>query len=138
VDRFGEPIRDKSFLICLNPHYENIQFFMPHCNASCEWQLEIDTRNASTTEKIKVKTGEYYDMLDHSAIILCEVESEKLSPLDQHPEIGGPKAGQQVSVEHEVHSAPPDQAEKRADNPPSSDEELREPARKRKPRKKTS
>ena len=136
VDRFGDPIGDKSFLICFNPHHENIRFYMPSCNSSCEWQLEIDTRNPSTTENTLVKTGEYYDMLDHSAIILCEVESEKLPPIDQHPEIEGPKAGQQLNLEHEVHPKPPRKPEKA--EPAATKEELKEPEVKRKPRKKKS
>jgi glycogen operon protein len=137
VDRFGDPIGDKSFLICLNPHHENIKFYLPSCNSAYEWHLEIDTRNPSATERAVVKTGGYYEMLDHSAIVLCEVESEKLSPIDQHPELEGPKTGQQLDLKHE---APPteEQAEKAEPGPAAADEASKEPPSKRKPRKKKS
>ena len=32
MDRYGEPIRDQTFLLCMNPHHEHIQFYMPPCS----------------------------------------------------------------------------------------------------------
>ena len=129
---------DKSFLICLNPHHENIQFFMPDCQSPCQWQLEMDTRKPSATEQVLLRTGEYYDMLDHSAVMFCEIESAKQPPIDRHPEVEGPKVGQQLNLEHEVHPKPPEEAEKRPAEPAATKEELKEPEVKRKPRKKKS
>jgi isoamylase len=72
VDRYGEPLRDDTFLFCLNPHYEHIQFYMPPCSTGCVWELLIDTRYAASTEQRFLKAGEFYDMTDHTAIPLRE------------------------------------------------------------------
>ena len=74
VDRFGVPLRDTSFLICLNPHHQRIQFYMPACNPLCEWKLLIDTRYPAKAEETILQTGEFYDMMEHSSVLLCEVE----------------------------------------------------------------
>jgi isoamylase len=78
VDRYGEPILDDSFLLCLNPHHEHIQFYLPPCIVSCNWQVILDTRDGTRdladTEQRHLKSGEPYDMLEHSAVLFCEVE----------------------------------------------------------------
>ncbi len=77
VDRYGEPLRDDSFLLCLNPHHEHIQFYIPPCSASCEWEVMLDTRDASHTDSRPIKPGEPYDMLEHSAVLFREVEEKQ-------------------------------------------------------------
>jgi len=76
VDRYGEPILDNSFLLCLNPHHEHIQFYLPPCIVSCNWEVILDTRDAADTERRRIKSGEPYDMLEHSAVLFCEVEKD--------------------------------------------------------------
>jgi isoamylase len=73
VDRYGEPIVDDSFLFCLNPHHEHIQFYLPPC-ISCKWEVILDTRNPEHTERREIQSGEPYDMMEHSAVLFCEVE----------------------------------------------------------------
>jgi isoamylase len=75
VDRFGEPIRDISFLFCLNPHHEHIEFFLPPCTASCKWEVILDSRDASCCEPRSCQGKPSYDMLDHSAVLFCEIEA---------------------------------------------------------------
>src|SRR5438094_2310520 len=41
----GEPIRDDTFLLLINAHYEPIPFVLP-CQEHIEWQLILDTMNA--------------------------------------------------------------------------------------------
>ena len=77
VDRYGEPIRDDSFLLCLNPHHEHIQFYLPACPDCSAWQLLIDTRDTATTKFKTVRSGEWYDMIEHSAVLFREVEQKK-------------------------------------------------------------
>jgi isoamylase len=74
VDRYGEPIIDDSFLLCLNPHHEHIQFYLPRCIVSCNWEIIWDTRDPARTEEQYLKSGEPYDMLEHSSVLFCEVE----------------------------------------------------------------
>jgi len=74
VDRYGEPLRDDTFLLCLNPHHEHIKFYLPPCATSCKWQLTLDTRNPAITEPVLIKPDEPYDMLEHSAVLFCEAE----------------------------------------------------------------
>jgi isoamylase len=76
VDRYGERVTDDTFLFCLNPHHEAIQFYMPECENGCKWQLVIDTRDAVCTAEQYVKPGEFYDMAEHSVILLREVKPE--------------------------------------------------------------
>ena len=76
LDRYGEPMRDDSFLLCLNPHHEHIQFYIPPCTSKCSWELILDTRDAEETETRSVKPGEPYDMVEHSAVLFREVEQK--------------------------------------------------------------
>ncbi|HTU45467.1 MAG TPA: glycogen debranching protein GlgX [Bryobacteraceae bacterium] len=72
VDRYGEPIYDDSFLFCLNPHHEHIQFYIPACTSGCSWELLLDTRDPGSTEPQSIKPGDAYDMLEHSAVLFRE------------------------------------------------------------------
>jgi glycogen operon protein len=74
VDRHGEPLRDDTFLFCLNPHHEHIQFYLPKCAASCKWQVVLDTRKPTISEPAFISPQEPYDMLEHSAVLFCESE----------------------------------------------------------------
>ncbi|MDQ2777067.1 MAG: glycogen debranching protein GlgX [Acidobacteriota bacterium] len=74
VDRYGEPVSDSSFLFCLNPHHERIQFYVPPCSVDCAWEVVIDTRDPACTDKKSARPGEAYDMLDRSAVLFREVD----------------------------------------------------------------
>jgi len=80
VDQYGEGIRDDTFLLCLNPHHEHIQFFIPPCSASCAWHLLLDTRDPVGTEGRMMKPGDAYDMIEHSAVLFREFETEANRP----------------------------------------------------------
>jgi hypothetical protein len=45
---------------------------MVHCN----WEVILDTRDAVHTETRRIKSGEPYDMMEHSAVLFCEVEQK--------------------------------------------------------------
>jgi isoamylase len=79
VDRNGQSISDDSFLLCLNPHHEHIQFYLPPCTVNCCWELVIDTRDEVRTEARPVHAGEPYDMLEHSAVLFREVKNDASS-----------------------------------------------------------
>jgi glycogen operon protein len=93
VDRYGEPLRDDTFLLCLNPHHEHIQFYLPPCTASCNWQVVFDTRNPNITEPVSIRPDQPYDMIEHSAVLFCEADTltRKEELTKAKPEHVGPK-----------------------------------------------
>ena len=42
VNGVGEPIRDDTFMMLLNPHHEPIRFFMPRAEGTA-WEVLIDS-----------------------------------------------------------------------------------------------
>jgi isoamylase len=74
VDRFGAPLCDDTYLVCLNPHHEHIAFYMPFCAGECAWEVVADTAHgpAQPTEPAIVKPSEAYDMTDYSAVVFRE------------------------------------------------------------------
>ncbi|HEX4772692.1 MAG TPA: glycogen debranching protein GlgX [Bryobacteraceae bacterium] len=77
TDRYGEPVRDQTFLLCLNPHHEKIQFFMPPCSPGASWEVILDSRDAVTTTPQKIPVGQFYDMIPRSTVLLREAEEAK-------------------------------------------------------------
>ena len=74
VDRYGEPIRDDSFLFCLNPHHEHIAFYMPACAKGSDWEVVLDTRDSSPVQPRSIKSNEPYEIIEHSAVLFREVQ----------------------------------------------------------------
>ncbi|HEX7362960.1 MAG TPA: glycogen debranching protein GlgX [Bryobacteraceae bacterium] len=97
VDRHGDRVRDDSFLFCVNPHHEHIQFYLPPCTSGCAWDAMLDTREAERIEGRPVKTGESYDMAEHSAVLFCEVGV-------QAEEKKQPKQAEEAAMEPAVQS----------------------------------
>ena len=76
VDRYGEPVRDDTFLFCLNPHHEHIDFYMPPCSTGCHWEVVIDTRDPACTDRKAIAPGKAYDLVKHSAVLFQEIEAK--------------------------------------------------------------
>jgi glycogen operon protein len=59
----GEPIRDDTFLLLINAHYEPIPFVLPG-QEHVEWELILDTMNAEgfLTEPKKFASGDDVDL----------------------------------------------------------------------------
>jgi hypothetical protein len=76
VDRYGEPVSDATFLFCLNPHNERIQFYLPPCGKRCVWEVVIDTQDPACTDRKFTNPGEAYDMIDRSAVLFREVDQQ--------------------------------------------------------------
>ena len=106
----GEPIRDSTFLLLINAHYEPVQFVLPG-ETQIEWELILDTANEDgflTTTK-KFASGDDIDISDRSACLLklaagaqerARLESWKKRHIDLPPAItaeeergGGKKSG---------------------------------------------
>jgi hypothetical protein len=74
VDALGQPLRDSTYLIMVNPHWEPIEFWMPKGGCERRWTLVLDTRTAAVPEPAVVKTGEFYELIPRSLALFCEVE----------------------------------------------------------------
>ena len=68
----GEPIRDDTFLILFNPHTEPIRFFVPR-RPGIVWELELDTTVPEELEHPVIVSGEYYEMVPRSTVLLREL-----------------------------------------------------------------
>ena len=67
----GEPIRDDTFLLLINAHYEPIPFVLPG-QEHIEWQFILDTMNAEGffTEPKKFASGDDVDLGGRAACLL--------------------------------------------------------------------
>jgi len=73
VNGVGEPIRDESYMILLNPHHELIKFYMPRHNGAA-WQLLVDTADLDhNKEKPVIAGGDFYELTAHSSALLQEL-----------------------------------------------------------------
>jgi len=98
VDRVGERLRDDTYLICLNPHHEHIQFYMPPCGEGCTWELLFDTRDSSgAAEPAALKSHEPYDLIEHSTAVFRQVQ-QRATPKEQA------SSGERTSEETELEA----------------------------------
>jgi isoamylase len=51
VNESGGPLKDDTYLICLNPHHEHIEFYLPACTKACGWEVLVDTRDAAPEQR---------------------------------------------------------------------------------------
>jgi glycogen operon protein len=72
VNGVGEPIRDDTFLILLNPHTEPIQFYMPK-QQGVAWKVLLDTARDDRRGTPIVQSGTSYDLVPRGAALLCEL-----------------------------------------------------------------
>jgi len=73
VNHVGEPIRDDTFLICLNPHHEPIKFYMPRRHGTA-WEVLIDTNVPEGLEtRLIVHAGEPYELAPRCTTLLREL-----------------------------------------------------------------
>ena len=72
VNAVGEPIRDATYLILLNPHHEPIQFYMPR-REGVAWQMILDSANPEATQRPPTGPHEYYELAARSSAVLQEL-----------------------------------------------------------------
>ena len=67
----GEPIRDDTFLLLINAHFEPLPFLLPG-QENLEWQMILDTREASgfLSESKKFASGEDVEIGDRATCLL--------------------------------------------------------------------
>jgi glycogen operon protein len=76
VDALGQRVHDKTFLICLNPHWESIDFYLPKTQEEKGWCLLLDTRTAEKPESLQFPAGEPYRLVPRSLAVFTEIEDE--------------------------------------------------------------
>jgi glycogen operon protein len=67
----GEPVRDETFLVLINAHFEAIPFLLPG-SEHLEWELILDTssENGFLATPRKFSSGDDVDLADRSACLL--------------------------------------------------------------------
>ncbi len=99
VGRHGELIRDDSFLFCLNPHHERIQFFLPPCTTTCKWEVILDTTN-SFQETPNSQQEKFYEMLEHSSVLFRETQAAGEEEKKQDEKV---RREHEVDLHHQVN-----------------------------------
>jgi glycogen operon protein len=77
VDRNGDPLIDDTFLFCLNPHHDVIDFYIPPCTERCAWEVVFDTRQGFFQSPPTIRAGQAYSMLEHSSVLFREVDETR-------------------------------------------------------------
>ena len=93
----GQPVRDETFLLLINAHYEPIQFLLPGLE-NLEWELILDTSDEdgflSGTKKLA--SGEDVELTERSALLFrlaageqaqAREESWKKRPIQLPPQV---------------------------------------------------
>jgi isoamylase len=71
VNGVGEPIRDETFMVLLNPHHEPIKFYMPRRAAA--WQVLLDSADPERTDMPIIQAGDLYELIARSTALLREM-----------------------------------------------------------------
>ena len=66
----GEPVRDQTFLLLINGHYQLIQFLLPGLE-NLEWELLLDTKEESgfLAKTKKFASGDDFDLAERSSAL---------------------------------------------------------------------
>jgi isoamylase len=78
VTPLGEPVRDVSLLILLNPHHEQVRFTLPQPSAGMSWELYIDTRTGSAPKL--ARTRKFYSLVPRSLAVFRETQAQPAKP----------------------------------------------------------
>ena len=74
VDDLGEPIRDDTFLILINAHYEALQFTLPQVShREIAWELCLDTRCCNPPNPEPCAPGSQYELMPRSMAVWKQV-----------------------------------------------------------------
>ena len=80
VNAVGQPIRDDTFLLLLNPHTEHIDFYVPSCpeRGGERWEVCLDTARPEAEEE-QVENGKPYRLEPRSTALLRGLAPENLT-----------------------------------------------------------
>ena len=71
----GEPVRDDSFLLLMNAHWEDARFRLPDGHLGPRWQVALDTaaRRPFPTRGRTVAAGRSLNLASRSTVVLRRV-----------------------------------------------------------------
>jgi glycogen operon protein len=69
-DDRGEPVKDDSFFVLFNGHYEPIKFVLPAIDSVESWLLEIDTAAERSEESTNYSPGDSVSVAGRSIVLL--------------------------------------------------------------------
>jgi isoamylase len=72
VNSIGEPVRDDTFLILLNPHHEPVRFTLPQIRPDTAWEVCLDTRTPLIVPRW-TRSKKTYLLIERSLAVLREV-----------------------------------------------------------------
>jgi glycogen operon protein len=74
----GQPVRDQTFLLLINAHYEPIEFVLPGLE-HLEWELFLDTREETgfLDQSQKFASGDDFDLAERSAALFRLTRGEQ-------------------------------------------------------------
>jgi isoamylase len=76
VDAFGQPLKDDTFLMLLNPHHEPIVFYLPQPHEGSIWELCFDTKDAKESDAVQLSQGSRYELIDRSFALFHEAADQ--------------------------------------------------------------
>ncbi len=76
VNAFGQPLKDDTFLMMLNPHHEPIQFYLPKSHEGTVWELVFDTRDLKDAEPQRFSSGIAYELIGRCFALFREAADE--------------------------------------------------------------
>ena len=74
----GHPVRDQTFLLLINAHYEPIQFVLPG-RENLEWELILDTsdENGFLKQTKRFASGDDFELVDRSTSLFRLTSGEQ-------------------------------------------------------------
>ncbi len=72
VNGVGEPIRDETYMILLNPHHEPIKFYMPQKPGSA-WDVVLDSSTPAGAQRPALGPGDFHELEPRSTALLREL-----------------------------------------------------------------
>jgi glycogen operon protein len=72
VNGVGEPIRDETFMMLMNPHTEPIRFYMPRVSGTA-WEVLLDSGDPERSDRPVIVAGEFHELIPRSTVLLREL-----------------------------------------------------------------
>jgi glycogen operon protein len=72
-DTRGQRVRDDSFLMLFNAHYEDLAFTMPDGAYGSTWEVVLDTATPVRVDRLELKAGSPVDVEARSMMVLRRV-----------------------------------------------------------------
>jgi isoamylase len=75
-DARGQPVRDDSFILCFNAHYEPLEFTLPPADFGTCWRTVLHTGDEDATASEEMGAAAKLTVGAHTAVVLQAVPAE--------------------------------------------------------------